>query len=148
MITSMGADRIAAKIAEQGAKEQIDKPQEVGGDAQARFQEAMQGGGRPPQGETASQGVQPTDAATRTPEQPAAEAASPGDSMLNVIDKMRTEFKNVDGQVQSLTDNADQLSAQDVLKLQMQVNRAVVDTGVATSAVAKVEQGVNTLAKG
>jgi len=148
MIAPIGADRIAGKIAEQGAKEQLDKPQELGGDAQARFRDAMQGGERPPQGETAVQGVQPTDAATRAPEQPAPEAASPGDSILNGIDKMRTGFKTAEANVQSAINSPGPLSAQDLLTAQMQLAKAQVDVGFEASAVAKVEQGVNSLVKG
>ncbi len=150
MINTMGADRIAGKIAEQGLKEEVAKPQEANADQQARFQDAMQGQqGEPKEKGTEAIGQAEPSTGTQAPEQvrPPGGVKSPGDAILQGIDKMRTDFQGIGEQVSSVAGKGD-VSPQDLLKVQMQVSRTMMEEQFASQAVSKVDQGVNSVVKG
>ncbi|MCP3877879.1 MAG: hypothetical protein GY701_05720 [Sulfitobacter sp.] len=150
MINPSGADRIAGKIAEQGLKENVAKPQEADADQQARFQDGLQGQGEPKEKGTEAVGqVESSTGGAQAPEQvgPPDEESSPGDAILQGIDKMRTEFQGIGEQVKNIADKED-VSPQDVLKAQLQVNRVMIEEASTSQAVSKVDQGVNSLVKG
>ncbi len=149
MITPVGGDRFAGKIAEQGLKEEVAKPQEANADQQARFQDAMQGQAGP--GEQGTQALGPAEApgGAQAPGQVTQPGGvkSPGDAILQGIDKMRTDFQGIGEQVKGLADKGD-ISPRDLLKVQMQAGRTMMEEQFASQAVSKVDQGVNSVVKG
>jgi len=104
---------------------------------QARFQQALR---------------TPTEHSVATPKTSPAEIRlerplTPGDAILQSLDKMRSGYRELTVQVESAIRQPD-LSPQALLNLQMQVSEVTLSTQLANQVANTVEQHMNSLLKG
>ncbi|MFO1349190.1 MAG: type III secretion system inner rod subunit SctI [Gammaproteobacteria bacterium] len=142
MIESAGIKPIVERVAERAAESQNSVPlkEANAGDA-ARFQDALDGAQQTPQAEAA---------AAPAPMEPSAAArveSSPGDSILQSLQRMRSDYQSAVGKVQSLSQGSENMSMQDLLKAQMELSQVSMQVDLAAKVVGKATQGIETLSK-
>lgn len=103
---------------------------------QARFQEAL----RPPVETTLPSPV------TVVTEPRVERPLTPGDAVLQSLDKMRAGFRDLNGQIATIA-RQPELSPLDLLKLQMQVSQVTLNAQLINQVASKIEQDMNTLLK-
>ena len=110
----------------------------VGAADQARFQEAL----RPPL-EIAA-GPSSVAVATQLGVEP---PLTLGDAILHGLDKLRTGYRNLNGQIEA-TFQQSSISSRELLNLQMQVNEVMLGTQLVTQVTSKIQQDMSALLKG
>ncbi|MBK8896437.1 MAG: type III secretion system inner rod subunit SctI [Candidatus Competibacteraceae bacterium] len=142
MIENAGVKPIVERVAEQAAEGQSSvAPKTAAASDAARFQEALNGAQETAPVE-APAGPKPLEA---SPVEPS--AASPGDAILQALQRMRADYQNATGQAANLTPADGNLSMQDLLRTQMDLNQASMQVDLTAKVVGKVTQGIETLIK-
>lgn len=142
MIENTSINQIAERVAERTAESQqsvVPKATDLS-DA-ARFQEALNGAQQTAPVEAPAESA----AIEANPVMPA--ESGPGDSILQSLQGMRSDYQKVTGKVANLTQADSKLSMQDLLRAQMELNRVSMQVDLAAKGVGKVTQGIETLAK-
>lgn len=142
MIESAGTGQVVERVAERAAENQpAIAPEEANASDATRFREALGGGAQ----------AAPVEAAA---EPPAVEpggvmpaSASPGDSILQSLQKMRSDYREATGKVESSTRADGNPSVQDLLRTQMELNRVSMQVDLTAKVVGKATQGIETLVK-
>ena len=150
VVPTGGVNQLAGKVAEQSLKEGAGKQQQASTDDQARLQDALQNkpqddlSKQDPQALGSVQNQQPVPAVDKATA--AERPASLGDTILQSMDKMRTETADMGHQVSSI-DNMETMSPQELLKTQLQVSRVMFNEQAIGTATGKIEQDMDTLLK-
>lgn len=142
MIENAGVKQIVERVAEQAAEGQqsvASKPADL--NDTARFQEALNGA---QQTAPAEASAEPAAIAT-SPVAPT--ASSPGDSILQSLHKMRSDYRGAIGKVEKLSQADANPSMQDLLRAQMELNQASMQVDLTAKVVGKATQGIETLIK-
>ena len=142
MIESVGTRQVVERVAEQAAENRpAISPEDANASDAARFQEALGGGVQ----------AAPAEAATRSPAvEPSGvipASASPGDSILQSLQKMRSDYREATGKVESSTRTDGNPSVQDLLRTQMELNQVSMQVDLTAKVVGKATQGIETLVK-
>ena len=145
MTIPTGANKLVGKIAEQGLKEGAGKQQEASVNDQARFQDALKNNPQHDTGQTAQPqaSVQPEHGVDKI--QPV-QRRSLGDSVLQGIEKMRSEAQVVGNQVES-ADGMASMTPQELLQAQMRISRVMFDEQLTGQVTGKLEQDMDTVMK-
>lgn len=71
---------------------------------------------------------------------------TPGDAILQSLDKMRAGFQDLNGQIATIAQQPE-LSPLDLLMLQMQVSQVTLNAQLVNQVASKIEQDMNALLK-
>ena len=145
MTIPTGANKLVGKIAEQGIKDGAGKQQQASVNDQARFQDALKDKPQHDVGQTAQphSSLQPGREVDKI--QPV-QRRSLGDSVLQGIEKMRTEAQGVGDQLEA-ADGIASMTPQELLQAQMRISRVMFDEQLTGQVTGKVEQDMDTLLK-
>ncbi|HAO34174.1 MAG TPA: type III secretion system inner rod subunit SctI [Candidatus Competibacter sp.] len=141
MIENAGVKPIVERVAEQATGQPSVAPNAAEASDAARFQEALHGA-RETAPTEASAGPETVEV---SPVEPA--AASPGDSILQSLQRMRSDYQGAASKVENLSPANGSLSMQDLLRTQMELNQASMQVDLTAKVVGKVTQGIETLIK-
>ena len=142
MIENAGVKQIVERVAEQAAEgQQSVAPKTADINDAARFQEALNGA---QQTAPAEASAEPAAIAT-SPVAPT--ALSPGDSILQSLHKMRSDYQGATDKVENLSQADANPSMQDLLRAQMELNQASMQVDLTAKVVGKTTQGIETLIK-
>jgi len=142
MVNPTGLSNAINKVAEQGAKEALSKPQDAKAEDLQRFQEAMQQQG--PAGQSTGAVDRPGEAlSTAAPEH----SKSTGDAILHGMDKMREEGRSAIGGVDRMASSG-QMKPEELLRLKREVDRMAFEEQAAVQGTDKADKDLNQLLKG
>jgi hypothetical protein len=142
-------DPVASKITEHVAEQSLHQgtagaPAEVDHADQMQFEQALNGSQ-----DAATQGVQPIETsfqATQVGEAQAAGKPSLGDSILNGIEKLKTNYDvRADRIEQTLINSNGEMSMEEMMKLQFEVMQMGIEQDITTKMADKTSSGVQTL---
>lgn len=141
MIEHASVNPIVERAAEQATEGRPSvAPQAANPSDAARFQAALNG--EPPTAPPEAPAELETGAASPVK----AAEPSPGDSILQTLQAMRSDYRNAVGKAETLAGNGDP-SPQNLLQTQMDLTRVSMQVDLAAKAVGKVTQGLETLIK-